>query len=189
MIAATIGAPTSAGSPALDPDTLYEVVNGERREIPHMGAWAGTIANVLAHCLITFAWPEKLGLTLIEVLFRLTPNGPARRPDLAFVTSERWPFLAPPTDDPPELPIVPNLAVEVISPTNIADEVDEKVVEYFNAGVELVWVIYPLRRRIYVYESAAQIRILTEKDELDGSKVLPGFRLKVADLFTLPVKR
>ena len=51
------------------------------------------------------------------------------------------------------------------------------------AGVELVWVIYPRQQRIYVHESPAETRVLQVGDELDGGKVLPGFLLKLADLF------
>src|SRR5262249_39356350 len=157
------------------PANLYEIINGERREIPHMGAFAGTIASFLVSHLNVFAWQHKLGFAVAEVMFRLRPDSPQRRPDLAFISYDRWVSPAP-AQDPPAWDVLPNLAVEVVSPTNIADEIEEKLQEYFAARVQLVWVVHPLRRRIYVYESPTQVRILQENDELDGGQVLPSFR-------------
>ena len=107
---------------------------------------------------------------------------------VAFVAYDRWPLEAAPTDDPPEWELAPNLAVEVISPTNKAEEVIEKIEEYFAAGVQLVWVIYPRQRQVYVFDSPTENRILRESGELDGGTVVPGFRLKIADLFAALVK-
>ena len=166
-----------------DSESLYEIVDGERREIPHMGAWAGTIASILVYYLNAFAVPKKLGLAIVEVLFRFAPDLPARRPDLAFVASGRWPVKEPLTMDPPEWDVVPNLAVEVVSPSNSAQEIIDKIHEYFKVGVQLVWIIYPSQRCVYVYVSPANDRILLEKDQLDGGQVLPGFRLSIAELF------
>jgi len=171
-----------------DSEALYEIVNGERREIPHMGALAGAIASVLVYYLNGFAVEHKLGLAMMEVLFRLRPGRPSRRPDIAYVSFERWHLTTPPTTDPPEFDLAPNLAVEVVSPSNAAEEIEDKIQEYFDAGVELVWVIYPRHRRIYVYDSPTHNRILVETDELDGGKVLPDFRLRIADLFAALVK-
>ena len=188
-MAAVIDLVSPPKSPSsLQSDILYEIVNGEWREIPYMGAWAGSLASILSQFLGAFALPHKLGLAFVEVPFQLKPNRPTRRPDVVFIRYERWPIASPPTEDPAAWQIVPNLAVEVVSPTNTAHEIDEKIEEYFDAGVELVWVIYPLSQRIYIYDSSTSVRILTEKDELDGGAVLPGFRLKIADLFAALVK-
>jgi Uma2 family endonuclease len=162
---------------------LYEVVNGEKREIPHMGALAGTIASYLLLVLGAFARQHKLGVAVMEVLFQLKDNRHQRRPDLAFVSSKRWKPLVGVKEDPPAYDVVPNLAVEVVSPSNTAQEILDKLGEYFDAGVELVWVIYPLHRVVYVYTSPTQNAILKETDALDGGQVLPGFRLSLAELF------
>ena len=161
----------------------YEIINGNRQEKPPMGALAGTIAAELFFILGGFAKQHKLGRVVVEGLFTMKPNLPQRRPDLAFVSSDRWPLPAALTEDPPALDTVPNLAVEVVSPTNSAAEIFEKMQEYFEAGVQLVWVIYPLQRSIQVFESPKQSRVLSEGDELDGGPVLPGFRLSVSELF------
>jgi Uma2 family endonuclease len=185
---ATVGEDiTLPAPPAVQPDVLYEIVNGEYREVPPMGAFAGAVASLLLHHLNSFSLPKSLGAAVCEVLFRLGPGRPSLRPDLAFVEKSRWPFTAATTDDPPALDVVPNLAVEVVSPTNLAPDVIDKIQDYFAAGVQLVWVLYPRQRQVYVYESPTQIRILTAQDELDGGAVLPGFKLGVGTLFAPPV--
>jgi Uma2 family endonuclease len=126
---------------------------------------------------------HDLGHPVTEMLFRL-PLATARnrRPDGAFVTYGRWPKGRPvPTDNAWD--VVPDLAVEVTSPTDLADEIMQKIVEYFQAGVRLVWLVYAQHQLVYVYDSPTRVRILTRDDELDGGPVLPDFRLPLAELF------
>ena len=68
----------------------------------------------------------------------------------------------------------PDLAVEIVSLTNSADEVADKLEEYFKAGVRQVWVVYPVHTKVYVYSSTTAVQILAPGDELDGGDVLPG---------------
>jgi Uma2 family endonuclease len=171
-----------------DPDALYEVVDGELREVPYMGVIGGTLTSVLVGYLNTFALSRRLGLAVMEVLFQLRTGWPQRRPDLAFVPYDRWPGLAVPYADPAALEVVPSLATEVISKTNTAEEFEDKIQEYFDSGVQLVWVIFPRHRRIHVYESPRESKILTEADDLEGGAAVPGFRLSVRDLFAALVK-
>jgi Uma2 family endonuclease len=100
---------------------------------------------------------------------------------LRFVSFERWPKDRPIPDED-AWDVIPNLAVEVVSRTNEFDEVLEKVSEYFAAGVELVWVVIPSRRQVYVYRSETDLRVLTRSEHLDGERVLPGFRCSVAEV-------
>jgi Uma2 family endonuclease len=119
----------------------------------------------------------------METLFRLdAARGLERRPDVAFVSYQRWPRDRK-MRRANAWEVVPDLAVEVISPTNLAEAVAVKIQEYFQVGVRLVWVIYPRLCQIDVYESATQSRILKKTDELIGGEVVPGFRLPVAALF------
>lgn len=93
------------------------------------------------------------------------------------------------TKIPPEglgpgfLRIPPDLVVEVISPSNRAKAVREKIAEYFSAGVRQVWVVHPRRRNVAVHASPSEVRVFGEDDELDGGDVVPGFRLPVAEIF------
>ncbi len=81
------------------------------------------------------------------------------------------------------LTAIPELTVEVMSPSDAWPDVQEKLEEYFEAGVRLCWVVHPRSKKIYVYRSVTDVRILTERDELTGDDVLPGFSVKIADLF------
>jgi Uma2 family endonuclease len=167
-----------------DNEALYEIIDGQWKELPPMSAYAVWIANVLCGELYLFASTHPLGRPYTEMLFQLPLNGSRnRRPDVAFVTFQRWPKDRPIPLTDNAWDVVPDLAVEVISPTDLAEEVMQKVVEYFRANVRLVWVIYPQQRLVLVFESLTQVRVLTQADELDGDPVLPGFRLPLVNLF------
>jgi Uma2 family endonuclease len=120
---------------------------------------------------------------VVEGLFAINPKGePERRPDVAFVSYARWPReRRVPSANTWE--VVPDLAVEVVSPSNRAVEVLGKVREYFQAGVLRVWLVYPTERLVYIYESPMRNHVLGLNDTIDGGDPLPGFRLAVADLF------
>ena len=79
--------------------------------------------------------------------------------------------------------MVPDMAIEIVSPTNTADHVQEKIHEYFAAGVRRVWVVYPRQQEIYVYASPTEIQVLQLGHDLDGGDLIPGFRLPLAALF------
>jgi Uma2 family endonuclease len=162
---------------------VHEIVNCERVQIPHMGAFAGMVASFLVTFINGFAMPKRLGFAVNEVLFDLGLNRQQRRPDLAYISWDRWKTLPVAGEDPPAWDVVPNIMGEAVSPTNTAEEIEVKILEYFAAGVQLVWVIYPRQERIYVYESPTKVHVLQMGDELDGGAVLPGFRVKLDDLF------
>ena len=166
------------------PEAEGGIARAVEQEFPPMGALAATIASILMSHLNIFAWSRRLGFAVSEVTFRLLAGRPQRRPDVAFIPYDRW-SPPPPTEDPPAWDVVPTLTVEVISPNDAVTELEEKLRDYFDAGVRLVWVLNPTLRRVYVYESFTAVRILQENDELDGAGVLPGFRLRVADLFAV----
>ncbi len=164
-------------------ELLYEVVNGEIVEKVRMGVYETNVTWVLLGYLSHFIRAHNLGRAGQEMLFVLDlTRGLKRRPDGAFVSYARWPKnrRVPRAE---AWDVVPNLALEVVSTSNSAEEILVKVHEYFRAGVELVWVIYPEVEEIYVYRSATDPHVLTRADELDGGDVVPGFRLPVATLF------
>jgi Uma2 family endonuclease len=175
---------TGSGDVLDDRDSLYEIVNGERVE-KVMSTFENVLAGLLFNALCNHAAATGSGRATIEVLFDLPNLQNDRRPDVAFVSYTRWAQ----NRRPPRVnawPVVPELAAEVISPTDDADEVMEKVEEYFRAGVTLVWIIFPGQERVYVYTSPTDVRVLSRGDELPGDPVLPGFRLPLADLFPPP---
>lgn len=167
----------------LDDDLLYEVVDGQTVELAPMGAYDVWLASELTEYLKSFVRQHQLGRAVQEMLFDLGATmRRKRRPDVAFVSYERWPRQqrVPYTE---AWEVVPNLAVEVVSPTDRAHDLMNKVAEYFRAGVECVWVVWPLQQQIHVYESPTSVRILTRTDTLRGEPVLPHFQLQLAALF------
>ena len=80
------------------------------------------------------------------------------------------------------LDVVPDLAVEIVSPSNSADEIIGELAEYLGAGVRQAWVIYTSRRIVYVYSSAETVQIIGAGGTLGGDEVLPGFTLPLAEL-------
>lgn len=162
---------------------LYEIVNGQRLELPPTGAYESLLASQLLVHVGPFARDRSFGRAAAELLFILRAE-PAlqRRPDVAFVSYGRWPAdrRVPRTN---AWDVVPNLAVEVVSQSNTADDIPTRVREYFEAGVELVWILFPVESLVYVYDSPLAVRVLTRNDTIDGGKVLPGFQLPLASLF------
>ena len=179
---------------SLDPDAppqgigpLYEVVNGVFLEPTPMGVFENCVAIALLEALaLHLAATGRNGRLLMETLFKLSSKPKLqRRPDLAFVSHERWPASrrVPRTA---VWDVVPDLAVEVVSPSNTYTEVLEKIGDYFRAGVRRVWVILPTQQKIYDYESDTRVQVLGPDDSIDGGDIVPGFRLLLRDLFAEP---
>jgi Uma2 family endonuclease len=167
-----------------DADALYEVVNGQRVVKP-MSTYENVLGGELHGFLRDYARANNLGRATVEVMFDLPNVDSDRRPDVAFVSFSRWPQnRRPPSTH--AWAVVPELAAEVVSPTDDMADVMEKVDEYFRVGVTLVWLILPQQERVYVYTSPIAVRVLSRTDELTGDPVLPGFRLPLAELFPPP---
>jgi len=161
----------------------FEIVNGQRRVLPLKGAYELVLASELGGHLDRGG--GILGRTVVQMLFLLQAEPKlCRRPDVAFVSHERWPAnrRLPRTD---AWDVVPDLAAEIVSRTNLADDIPLRVQEYFDAGARRYWLIFPSASVVYQYDadSPKAIHVLTREDELDGGEVLPGFRLPLATLF------
>ena len=175
------------GTPWVDDVERYEVIDGIRVEREPMGAFETVLASWLCHLLNSFAAGKKLGLAVNETLFVLhASRNLQRRPDVAFVSYTRWPAAVVARES--AWNVVPDLAVEIVSLTNLAEEIDGKVTDYFQSGVHLVWVFYPDTGRVYVYQSPTQVSILERTDTLDGGEVLPGFQLPIVQLYEAVTK-
>jgi Uma2 family endonuclease len=165
----------------------YEVVDGVRVEREPMGAFETVLASWLCYVINSFAAGKKLGLAVNEVLFVLNAaRNLNRRPDVAFVSYARWPTAIVARE--PAWNVVPDLAIEIVSPTNLAEEIDRKMTDYFQEGVRLVWLFYPDSGRVYVYQSPTHVSILERTDTLDGGEVLPDFRLHITELYEAVAK-
>lgn len=122
------------------------------------------------------AYPASLGYQCFP-----DNSGKVGSPDATVVRLDRVKELADP--DPGYMPIVPDLAVEVISLGDLVYTVDEKIREYLDAGFPLVWVADPKARTVTVYPLGGHPTIYTAEEELTAEDVLPGFRSKVGDFF------
>jgi Uma2 family endonuclease len=106
-------------------------------------------------------------------------------PDIAFVAADR----IPPEDEPQGIwPFAPDLAVTILSPTDLHERVSGKIREYGTAGVRQVWLISPEYKTVTIYQSPTQVRMLTEEVELSSDEILPGFRCRLRELFQLPTR-
>ena len=103
-----------------------------------------------------------------------------RGPDVSFTRIDRLGAEVPPVGF---LRVPPDLAVEVISPSESADQMWQKVVQYLEAGVRLVWVEHPRSRTVTEYRSADVILLLHEHDDLRAEDFLPGFTFPLSELF------
>jgi Uma2 family endonuclease len=181
-VAVSTSEPLAVELPIPD-EPLYEVVGGRRLELPPMGAFPTRIASRLIIRLGQFVEAHNLGRVDAEMLYRLDPLiGLERRPDVAFVSFNRWPRDRPVPEDA-AWEVVPELAVEVVSPTDRAEDLMEKVEQYFEAGVLRVWVVYPRRRIVHDYETFDRLSVVPRGGELAGPPLLPGFRLDLPTLF------
>ncbi|MDB5350599.1 MAG: hypothetical protein JWN86_1846 [Planctomycetota bacterium] len=181
---ATVTPNTDAMSSAfVEPEGLYEIIDGRIVEKPPMGSYEFELVSIFQSLLSPFARARGLGRVLTEMMFDLRPAvDRQRRPDVAFVSAAACPLhLRAPKAA--AWAVVPELAIEIVSPTNQANDVLAKVEEYFRAGSLAVWVVYPDLAKVYVYASPTSVRVLAPGDDLDGGAILPGFRTPVADLF------
>ncbi len=174
-------------TPILGDEPLYEVVDGQRVELPPMGTYETDVASQFHLLLGQFVRTHQLGRTSVEMLFQLPRVARQRRPDVAFVSYRRWPKNRP-IPRGAAWDVVPELAVEFISPSNKGEEILIKLQDYFRAGVQQVWVIWTKVAQIYVYEAPMKVRILGMDGILAGDPVLPGFTLPVSTLFAEPVE-
>lgn len=164
---------------------LCELVDGVLVE-KIMGYLESCLAVELVRVLANFVKPRKLGIVSGEAgMMRLFP-GLVRIPDAAFAGREKFPNRRMPRESVPSL--VPDLAAEILSEGNTAQEMARKLTDYFGAGVRLVWYFDPRQRTVQVFTGPTTGRLLHEHDTLTGGDVLPGFTLSLKEFFQDPLE-
>jgi Uma2 family endonuclease len=164
-------------------DRLYELVDGILVE-KTVGYEESFIAGKILRLVGAFVERRKLGLVTGEGGMLKLDIDLVRIPDVSFVSWDRVPGRKFPREPVP--PLVPDLAVEVISPSNTPKEMNEKLQEYFEKGVGLVWFVRPKSRVVDVYTAADHFTRLTASMQLDGGDILPGLSVQVGQLFEKP---
>jgi Uma2 family endonuclease len=165
------------------PDTgLHrELVRGEVIETMPPGGQHGAIAVILAMLLRLWTKQTVGGYVGVEAGYTLARDpDTVRGPDVSYVRAERIPSAGVPEGF---WDLAPDLAVEVVSPSETAEDVREKVRDFLQAGTPLVWTIYPRTREVIVHTPDGIARTYNIDDTLMYSDVLPGFTCTVAELF------
>ncbi len=155
----------------------YEYVKGELVPMSPATMIHGQISSKLHIRLGLHVEENRLGeLYIAETTFQLDDR--AVKPDIAFVSTDRLP-----ENREKGSPIPPDLAVEVVSPSDKHYDVTEKALAYLRSGTRLVWVIEPVAKSVMVFRSETDFTVLNYEDTLTGEDVVPGFACPVAQLF------
>lgn len=166
-----------------DDGQRYELLEGVLKQMTPAGGLHGVITGRLHGLMFEHLkrHPSLGVLCAAETGFHISRSpDTVRAPDVAFIRQERIP-----ADGIPHgfWPFAPDLAVEVLSPRDTYDNVQEKVAAWIEAGTEIVWVVSPSRRTVTVYSSLSEARTLTEGEILEAKDCFPGFQCPVAAIF------
>jgi Uma2 family endonuclease len=164
----------------------YELVDGELRE-RKMTFWSTFVGRRVSTLLANHAEPLGLGWVNGEgTSYRCFPDDQTRvrRADTTFHGLGR--LTAAQAQLEGHCTVVPDLVVEVVSPNDLAYEVEEKREEWLAAGAQLVWLIYPEEQTIHAFRPDGTVTLFRRADTLTAEPVLPEFRVPVAELFRLP---
>lgn len=155
----------------------HEYISGELVPMAPPSREHGEISVNVIRYLDAHVYQNKLGrLYTAETTFQVGER--TVKPDVAFVSTDRL------TGDKTKgFSIPPDLAIEVVSPSDVQSRIAEKALAYLDAGTRLVWVIEPVAKTVTVYRSEADIEMLTREDTLTGEDVVPGFTCLIARLF------
>lgn len=157
------------------------LVQGEVIETMPPGGRHGVIASEVTTCLRNWAKSGAGGCVGVESGFILQRNpDTVRGPDVFYVRAARIPVSGIPEG---YWELAPDVAIEVVSPHESADEVREKIRDYLAAGTQLVWVLYARTQEVLVHTPDGLARTYTRDDVLEAFDLLPGFRCAVAEFF------
>lgn len=174
---------TAAEFDALPHTDGFELVRGELVERPMVSPRSGFVAGEIYARLREFLLANPIGWAFpdgVGFLLRVHELESIRKPDASVVLRSRLPDGRIPDVS---FPFPPDLAVEVVSPSDIHSAVDEKIHEYLEAGTPRVWLARPTVRRITVFENNGRETTYGPDDFLTSEPLLPGFHLRVGDVF------
>jgi Uma2 family endonuclease len=166
----------------LDVPKGFELLDGNLVELK-MGTQSSYIAGQLHGRVDQHVKAAHLGWALpSDVTYQCFPDRPLhlRRPDVSFVRFGRYPGEVLPAGN---TRFAPDWLAEVVSPNDLYSDVEEKVIEFLDAGTLLIWIVDPPTQSVRVVRRDGSSALLRRDDMLDGENVLPGFHCRVADLF------
>lgn len=157
---------------------LYEMNGGQLVTMTEPMPRHNRVRDRIARLAGNFVEERKLGEIFLETGYQLTPET-VRIPDVSFVPADQARALDPDR----RIQGAPALAIEVVSPTDLAEELTQKVQQFLAAGSKAVWVVYPKPREVQVFRSSGEIFVRHESDTLEEPEVLPGFALELKSVF------
>ncbi len=182
---------TLTSTPPLTPDDVeraakrdqkrYELIDGKLKE-KEVGFVALFVATRIAERLNAKFYPQAGAAAVEAMIYCFKKRNHGRKPDVVYVSNQRFAVGEMPEGD---LFVAPNLVVEVLSPSNTGIELEQKLDEYLEAGVEIVWIVNPESRTIRIYRQDGTTKLFRAIDTIEGESALPGFSLKVSEIFPL----
>src|SRR5579864_1333116 len=169
-----------------EPDLPHELRRGVLRLVTPAISAHGAVSARLLSALGHHVYTHRLGALFTAEAGYILERDPDTLlcPDVSFVSRERLPAGGL---EPRCLELAPDLAVEVLTPSSLPREMRTKVADYLTFGVGAVWVVDPARRTVRVHSRVGRRTsevLLAEDDMLDGGDVVPGFRCRIAELFS-----
>ncbi|MSU60277.1 MAG: Uma2 family endonuclease [Pedosphaera sp.] len=161
----------------------HEMVNGELVMSPKNNFIHGRICTRLLTAIENFNQQHRLGVVLDSSTGFWMFNRNCRAPDISFVPRTRLETLKFKPSSRKFFPGAPDLAVEILSPSNSRSEIDARLRDFFSSGTQIAWLINPDTDSVEVCRSLTQRRLIGPGGELDGENLLPGFRYPINDLF------
>ncbi len=181
---------TADNGEEITPENLLEMTDGPRYELidgklkEHSKGAQSSLVAVNVICLLgQYVWSRKLGKVFgpnCGYQAFLGKPKQVRFSDGSFIARGRLPDEKAPKG---HVRIAPDLALEVVSPNDTAEEVEARRIDFLSAGTNVFWVLYPESRTVHVFRHDGSSKVLNETDELHGDDALPGFQCKVAELF------
>ena len=159
---------------------LYELNEGEVVTMTSPMPRHNLVRDNIAAALRDFAHPRHLGTVFVETDYQLSPET-VRIPDVSFVPADRMREI----DLDRRMQGAPELAIEVVSPTDLAEELRQKVKQYLAAGAKAVWIFYPKTREVQVFRADGGSSVRREHETVEDHDLLPGFSLDLKSVFGL----
>ncbi|MBX3080173.1 MAG: Uma2 family endonuclease [Anaerolineae bacterium] len=165
-------------------DQRFELFDGVIEEMPPSNPQNSHLAGLIITLLNNFVLPHNLGfVTVPDGGYQVAPNK-MYQPDVAYISRQRLPSLK---NIGNVIPMAPDLAVEVVSPSESSRKVTRKAQGYLRGGTKLVWAVYPDEKEIDVYQLTADgevsIKTIGADGELDGIPALPGLKIALKAIF------
>jgi Uma2 family endonuclease len=164
-------------TPVISP--YAEIGEAEEKNMA-MGVHGKVCTNISGNLFI-YLKTHKLGHLLDSSVIYNFPNKPPKRlPDVSFI-----PFAKLPIVKNEEITVAPDLVVEVVSKNDTGNEILDKINQYLQVGVQLIWIVYPSRKQVFVHRQNRSVSFfdIANNDQLGGENILPGFKLPLVDVF------